>query len=185
VGKNLQSFSLRIESGSLKTSLSRPLLTLLLLVSSVATPTVAQEGRISVSVAPVFDVYRYGATQARLGAAYDFSVATRWRLGFPLGYTFGGGFSSLQAGVQISAEIARWRRVDLYQRTGVLFERYWGNDRSFLAGTVDLGLGARYMLSRGIWVGLEPVSLEVMPLATEGVPWNVRGQVRIDVGGAW
>jgi hypothetical protein len=136
-------------------------------------------------LAPVFSLYRYGATQFRLGGSYDFPLWDSWRLGFPVAYTFMGGFSSVQVGVRATLDLRTWHRFSVYQRVGAFFERYSGNGRSFVAGSVDLGVGARYRLSKRIWLGLEPVSVEAMVVATGGVPWNLRGQTRMEVRGEW
>ena len=62
-------------------------------------------------------------------------------------------------------------------RVGALFDYYFGKGRSFIAVTGLLALRFEYRMSDGFSWYLEPVSVEVSPYATEGVPWFVRGQV--------
>lgn len=134
---------------------------------------------------PIFNVYRYGATQFRIGASFDFPISPRWSLGFPASYAFASGFWSLQGGGQVSYDVKKWKRSTLYSRMGGLFERFSGKGRSFLAGTVDLGLGIRYRFEKYFWLGVEPISAEVMVFGTENIPWNIRGQTLVELRSEW
>jgi hypothetical protein len=171
--------------GPLNTLLSRSFLPLLFVGFLVPLPASARDWSTSAYLGPVYDVYRYGATQFRLGATQETVIAPAWRVGVPVGFTFGDDFSSFQIGGQVSFDSHQWDRWVLYERAGALFETFWGNDRSFVAGTLDLGVGVRYQLRPKLWVGIEPLSFEVTPLTTDNVPWNVRGQVLFEVRGDW
>lgn len=140
----------------------------------------------SFHMAPVFSLYRFGATQFRVGGSYERALAEAFWLGLPIAYTFGDGFSSIQGGAQGRFNnLLKWDRFSVYQRTALLFERFSGNGRSFMAGTIDVGLGARYQFLNRFSLELEPISFEAMLVNTEKIPWNLRGQVRMELKGTW
>ncbi len=140
---------------------------------------------LRVFMAPVFNLYQFGSFQFRVGAGYEFPVSRRIRLGIPISFSTGGGFHSLQAGADITYDLAVWGMFELSSRTGLYFERFAGNGRSFLAGTIDVALPIRVRFARGWVFGLELVSMELMPLATQNIPFNIRGQVMAEVRGEW
>ncbi len=144
----------------------------------------ATDQSFSVKVAPVFNLYRFGASQTRLGAIYHIDVTSLFYLGIPFSYSKGGGFYSLQGGLDLGWIMVKWSHYSFIQRTGLYFERFAGNGKSFVAGTVDLGFGVQY--HRGWFLlGIEPVSVEIVPIASNGIPWNVRAQVLFDIGARW
>lgn len=143
------------------------------------------EARLRLITAPVFNLYRFGATQFRVGGAYDFEVNPSLVLGIPVSFTMGGGFSSIQGGFEVGWHFLQYGRTTVFWRSAFLFERFFGNGRSFVGLAVDQGLGLNYFMSENIFVTFEPVSIELMPWATHNIPWNLRGQVLLSFGGKW
>jgi hypothetical protein len=139
---------------------------------------------VALGIAPVFSLYRYGATQIRVGGAYTFSSGLG-EIGIPLSYTFGSGFSSLSTGGTVAADLIAWKRTGLYARGGLLLERFSGNGRSFLGGTVEASFGIWWRWSPHVKVRFEPLATEAMVYATNGVPWNIRGETRVELKGEW
>jgi len=136
-------------------------------------------------VAPVFDVYRFGAQQLRFGVSYDFRLTENISLGIPVSYSRGEGFASIQGGLDLLWYVLKWNQFSMISRTGLYLERFSGKGRSFIGGTVDLALGFRYWYNRSFSIGLEPISVEVMAIASNGIPWNLRGQILMDARFGW
>ncbi|MFH1262272.1 MAG: hypothetical protein V1495_02340 [Pseudomonadota bacterium] len=140
---------------------------------------------IGIFFAPVYNIRRYGTNQFKAGVDANFRLSPNTEIGFPAAYTFGHGFSSLQGGIQGTMELRRWKKTFFYGRMAALFERFAGNDRSFMAGTVDLGFGFRTAIDRKIWLDIEPFSAEGMLFATHRVPLNFRGQGLVKLRFVW
>ena len=142
-------------------------------------------GGLRVFTSPIFNVRRFGATQIRGGAGYAFSLGNRYAIGAAASYSFLGGFSSIQGGPEIFFKVLDWQKLSLYTRLGLFFERFSGDGRSFLAGTVDLGFGVDYHLKNGLFIVFEPASLEVSPITTKDIPWFMRAQGFLGVRIKW
>ena len=145
---------------------------------ATATASAVEGGdqNLRLGLGPVFNIHRYGTTQFRIGAAYEHQVAPKVTVGVPFSYAMGGGFSDIQGGVDLAILARRWGRLEMIPRVGALLDYYYGNDRSFIAVAALIALRFEYRMSDGFSWYMEPVSAEVSPYATEGVPWFVRGQ---------
>jgi hypothetical protein len=135
-------------------------------------------------MAPSFDISKYRATQYRFGVAYESLLGSEFGLGIPVSYAFGGGFSSLLVGTNGFYRLTNWGRTDLISRLGVNFEYLSGNGRWVGAVTTDVGIGLRWRMSERYSLGLEP-GLLAMLWNNRNIPFNLRGQVMIDVRGEW
>ncbi len=134
---------------------------------------------------PVFDLYRFGTTQMKFGIAYDHNLSPALTVGVPVSFSLRGGFNALQAGLDVILRLGTWKKFSFFERTGLYFERFWGNGTSFMALTGDVGLGASWEINPSVSLALEPLSLEVTPLATEGLPWFMRFQTLLTARIQW
>lgn len=143
---------------------------------------------IKVFGGPVYDLYKYGAFQYRFGLSYEVPLAQSLRLGFPLGYQTGEGFSAFQFGVasMYSLYIGSFAVVPKIEAG---YEYFFGNSKSFHAGSMGIGAAVEYSIADWLVVGIEPFSARIMVWnstdSLNKIPLNVRGESLILLRGTW
>ncbi len=137
---------------------------------------------------PVYNLYKYGAFQYKIGAAYEIPVTQRYKFGIPVSYLTGDGFNALMFGFENTYSFYfNWFAVS--PKLGLGYEYFYGNDKTFQALSAELGISFDVSISNHLTLGLEPLTVQPMFWNTTDslskIPLNVRGQSLLVIRGRW
>jgi hypothetical protein len=136
----------------------------------------------------VMDVHNYGAFQYKFGVGYEIPVGQKWRLGFPLSYATGDGFSVIGFGVETRYSYYLGA-FSISPIVGLNAEHLFGNSKSFQGASGVGGVSFDFSISDGLALGIEPFTAQAMFWNTTDslnkIPFNVRGQSMLTIRGVW
>jgi hypothetical protein len=140
---------------------------------------------------PVYSLKNYTSTGGflyKFGVAYEIPFTQRMKMGFPLSYITGKGFSAVTAGLDTSYSLYAGP-VAISPKIGANYEYYYGNGESFYALTGSAGISVEMAVSDSIQIGLEPINAVIMPWnslsSLDKIPMNIRAESLLLVRFRW
>ncbi|MCB0308559.1 MAG: SH3 domain-containing protein [Bdellovibrionales bacterium] len=149
------------------------------------TSSLTGNNELSLLISPIFDVYRYGVNQNRIGMAYSYRIFPFLMLDIPASYSFGGGFNTIQGGAGISLHMIKSKSVSVFWRLAIMGERFYDDRRHFSGISADFGAGVKWMPVKHMALSWEPLSAEVLVLNDAGIPLSIRAQSLFRVITVW